>query len=208
MTPLGGAHDPLKWLEVRRRWVRLMAGHMPFGFASHFPGPSEYITLIRNPIDRMVSEYHYIRQHPLNPASSAARRLSLLEFVAEDHAFSRNCYARWLSNAAFGAKFQSDQEMVDTALRNLGQFSFIGITEQFGTAITHLCEKYELDPYTCSEQNRNRATPHRALLSREEHRAIERHNSLDLIIYEHCLSMCWSRNVGTPENSLRVATPA
>ena len=160
---------------------------MPADLATHFPGTTEYVTLIRDPVARTVSEYHYLRQHKSNPAFLAVSRLSLLDFVATDYAFSRNCYARWLSNAAFGKAFPTEEGMLNAAMDNLRQFSFIGITERFEIAIRRLCEKYDLATHAGSEQNRNRSTPLGIRISMEERSFIQQQNSLDMIIYEHCI---------------------
>jgi Sulfotransferase domain len=180
-----GAHDALRWSRLRRAGIRILAGHMPYGFTDRFPGRFDYITLLRNPIARAASDYHFSRKTHTNSASSAARQLSLAEYVDRNYGQSNNCYARWLSNAVFGAAYSSETEMLNAALRNLSQFSFIGITEEFETSVQQLCLKYGLTQYGTTAQNRNDATPLDLKLSSEEVRAIERGNELDLAIYQH-----------------------
>jgi hypothetical protein len=187
MEPLDGAHRPLMWPAWRRARIRLLAGHMPFGFAAHFPGPSEYVTLVRDPIARTISDYYFCRNNPSNPAHEAAIALPLVEFVGRGYAFTQNCYARWLSNEPFGAHFRDPDEMLRRALTNLSQFSFIGITEQFEVAVKRLCRKYGLVPHAATKVNRNAATPEAGLVSDEEREVIRRANALDLVIYEKCL---------------------
>jgi len=96
---------------------------MPFGFAEHFPGQSEYITLIRDPIARAISDYFFCLKNPSNPAHQAARTCRSASSLARVTAPLKNCYARWLSNAAYGAKFRNQDEMLREAMRNLSQFS-------------------------------------------------------------------------------------
>ena len=72
---------------------------MPFGFAQHFPGVSEYLAFVRDPVSRAVSDYHFCRKNPANPAFAAANRLSLKEFVEADHSYLRNGQTRWHSFA-------------------------------------------------------------------------------------------------------------
>jgi hypothetical protein len=92
-----------------------------------------------------------------------------------------------LSNAAFGKAFPTEEGMLNAAMDNLRQFSFIGITERFEIAIRRLCEKYDLATHAGSEQNRNRSTPPGIRISMEERSFIQQQNSLDMIIYEHCI---------------------
>jgi hypothetical protein len=186
MQPLSGAHDPLAWPAWRRKRVGIVAGHMPFGFAKHFPGRSEYITLLRDPISRAVSDYHFCRKNPSNPAHEAATALSLREFVGRGYGSSQNCYARWLSNAVFGAKFHKEDDMLREAMHNLSHFSFIGITELFDLSVARLCQKYGLAPRANSEVNRNAATPEARSLTAEELEVLRKSNALDQVIYEEC----------------------
>jgi hypothetical protein len=185
LQPFEGAHDPLRWSFIRRAGIRILAGHMPFGFTSRFPGRFEYITFLRNPVSRAISDYHFSRMNPSNPASGAAQRLSLIDFVKQSHGLSNNCYARWLSNAVFGAAYASESEMLRAALRNLSEFSFIGLTEQFESAVHELCRRYDLTQYGTTSRNRNDATPQGFAVSNEELHVLERCNELDLAIYQH-----------------------
>jgi hypothetical protein len=189
MQVLSGAHDPLSWTERKRQRISLLAGHMPFGFAEHFPGPSEYVTLLRDPIARVVSDYFFCRQNPTNPAYPFANKLPLVEFVARGYGSSQNCYAQWLSNAAFGARFGSEEEILDAALKNLSQFSLIGITEQFDLSIEHICKRYDLVTYPVNEVNKNAATPEGRSISDEEIQVVRGHNLLDLAIYDVCVKL-------------------
>jgi hypothetical protein len=172
---------------LRQAAIQVLAGHMPFGFAARLPGHFEHITFLRAPVTRTVSDYYFLRRSPSNPASAAARRLSLVEFVEGDHGSSNNCYTRWLSNAAFGASFSSDTAMLETALHNLALCSFVGITEQFALCAERLCRKFHLRPYQGTESNRNGATPPEFSLSPKERDVIERRNWLDLTIYSRVL---------------------
>jgi len=159
---------------------------MPFGFANRFPGPSEYITLIRDPIARAISDYHFCRTNSLNPAHGAACALSLTEFVERGYGFSQNCYARWLSNAAFGAKFRHQDEMLQEALNNLARFSWVGITEEFDLSVKRICARCGLIPHATREGHRNRATPEARHVSAEEREFVGHFNRLDQAIYEEC----------------------
>jgi hypothetical protein len=189
MQVLNGAHDPLSWTQRKRANVSLLAGHMPFGFAAHFPGISEYVTMVREPMARVVSDYYFCRRNPTNPAHVFANTLTLVEFVARGYGSSQNCYAQWLSNAAFGAKFRSENQMLDAALKNLANFSFVGITEQSDLSIQRICKRYDLTVYPLTEANKNASTPEGRSISEEEIQIVRNHNLLDIAIYDVCLKL-------------------
>jgi len=70
---------------------------MPFGFASHFPGASEYFTFLRDPVERAVSDYYFCRRDPANEAHAAAMKLSLIEFAEANYSFVGNGLVRRLT---------------------------------------------------------------------------------------------------------------
>jgi hypothetical protein len=184
LKPQGGADDPLRWSEAKRRRIRLLAGHMPLELVHHLPGPSESVTLLRDPVSRTISDYHYCHRNPTNPAHEMARKLSLIQFVERGYGLSHNCYARWLSNASYGTLFSTEPEMLQAARKNLATFTLVGITEWFDMSARRICERYQLSQGPLSAVNRNDATPHGNDISAEERRVIIRHNELDRLIYE------------------------
>src|SRR5262252_5423022 len=48
----------------KRERYRLIQGHLSFGFHRHLPGNSIYVTLLREPIARVLSFYYYAKSQP------------------------------------------------------------------------------------------------------------------------------------------------
>lgn len=184
LRPQAGADDPLRWTAARRSRIQVLAGHMPLGLAEHFPGRSESVTMLRNPIKRTVSDYCYCHRNPANAAHEMARKLSLVEFVERGYGLTHNCYARWLSNAIYGTRFSTEDEMLEAARKNLGTFTLVGITEWFEMSVRRICERYQLTEGPLSAVNRNDETSKEIQISAEERRVIVRCNELDGLIYE------------------------
>lgn len=44
--------------------MRLVMGHFPFGLHEAMPGPARYATMMRDPLDRVVSLYYHYRNNP------------------------------------------------------------------------------------------------------------------------------------------------
>ncbi len=185
LQPQGGAEDPLQWTDAKRRRIWLLAGHMPLELAHHFTGPREFITLLRDPVARTVSDYFYCRRDATNPAHQIAQSLSLAQFVEGGYGLTHNCYARWLSNAGYGTSYATENDMLQAALKNLATFAEVGITESFDASARRICERYGLIQYSLSTANRNEATPPEVHISKEERAVIARYNELDRVIYEN-----------------------
>ena len=67
--------------EERRHHFTLVAGHMPFGIHEYFP-ESTYVTMLRRPVDRVVSHYYYALKNPDHYLHDQARKMSLKEYVS------------------------------------------------------------------------------------------------------------------------------
>ena len=50
--------------EEERARLRCLMGHIQFGYHRHLPQETVYITLLREPMARFVSEYHHLSRHP------------------------------------------------------------------------------------------------------------------------------------------------
>ena len=54
--------------------IRVLSGHFPIGLDRYLPGPSFYATILRQPVDRVLSDYYYCQRaesHPLHAAIKA-----------------------------------------------------------------------------------------------------------------------------------------
>src|SRR5215470_1752763 len=61
----------------RRRRVRLIYGHVPMGIHTLVERPARYVTLLRHPVDRVISSLYYIRQRHEIPIQPLIREMSL-----------------------------------------------------------------------------------------------------------------------------------
>ncbi len=50
--------------EAERASYDVMTGHVPFGVHRHVPGPSVYMTMLRDPVERIVSHYYFVLSKP------------------------------------------------------------------------------------------------------------------------------------------------
>jgi hypothetical protein len=53
-----------EWPAARRARYRLISGHFPYGMHEQVPGPSRYMTMLREPIVRVLSFHAFVRNDP------------------------------------------------------------------------------------------------------------------------------------------------
>jgi hypothetical protein len=76
-------HDRLP--HGKRRALALVNGHVPFGVHAIFEPHAKYITLVREPADRVVSAFYYMLTTPTEPRFYPhLKDMTLGEFVASD----------------------------------------------------------------------------------------------------------------------------
>ncbi len=178
--------------ESERARIRLIKGHMFFGIHAHVPNAYTYITVLRNPIDRVISHYYYVRSKPSHPFYQIVheRNMSLHDYVTSGMSPElENNQVRTL----FGPDHRSvphgecSRAMLDTAQQHLKEhFSVVGLADRFDETL--LLMKVELGwrGYPVYEsRNVTRSRPVRTAVSSETMKQIEMLNLLDIELYEN-----------------------
>lgn len=169
--------------DADRRRLRFLHGHVPFGVHSALPG-TRYLTLLRHPVARLVSVYHYALREPAWAAHRVIhdRRLTLEEFIDSPAAAEFNDgQTRFLAG---GDQSAPTRETLAAALHNLGeQLAFVGITERFDASLALLRRRLGWQRRFYRRENVNRRRPPLARVAPRVVALIERRNALDLELY-------------------------
>jgi len=67
--------------EASRHSIRFVSGHVPIGVHKLFPQRGQYITILREPVDRVVSSFHYVRKIPTLPIHNAIKDMTLEQYM-------------------------------------------------------------------------------------------------------------------------------
>jgi hypothetical protein len=108
-------------------------GHMPFGLHTRLPQPATYLTVLRDPIDRGISEYYYALSRVVHPDHRKMKELTIEEYIqATPHA---NVQTKLIAGQDPGYDFfagECTSATLATAKENLlTHFSLVGLTERF-----------------------------------------------------------------------------
>jgi hypothetical protein len=173
---------------LNRKPVRFVYGHVGFGIAKYLPSDFSMITILREPTERVLSQYYFLRGRKKSP--EAYYQKHSLEYALSDpgvnHYFS-NAQTRVLSSVEVQISQKSATDMgqrdLRTALANLKRFSLVGFTEEFNSMLAELSARFRLKTDEFTVQKRNRSRPPMAEIPRRTRQLIARANELDQELY-------------------------
>jgi hypothetical protein len=171
----------------RRKEIRFLTGHGVFGLHSFLKGETEYVTMLRRPVSRVISNYYYVLRSPGH---------RLYKDVAEEgmtlHEYVSSGINRVLDNqmvrqvTGIGGDEDPGEEVLDQAKENLDMwFGVVGLVERFDESLVLMKERYGWGDVSYRKRKVASDRPGREDLSRALLRKIEERNRLDTELYEY-----------------------
>lgn len=177
----------LRKLSKRRLGcMRMFKGHMLFGLHQVLPQPSTYITVLRNPVDRVLSAFYYMRNYRLHPQYWKLRRENWTVERFVERSTRDNVQCKIIAAADYHSP--CTQDILERAIDHLDRyFSVVGLSERFeeSLALMKLRFGWQLNSY--SSFNVTRARPQKADLPQTTLELITERNRFDVALYEHAL---------------------
>jgi hypothetical protein len=126
--------------------IRCVIGHMPYGLHEWTPGSAVYLAFVRDPVERALSQYHYIRGNPVLqrqiglPEDSTCSLEAFLE--AEKRMGMCNLQVRFLTGAGnmldrFLPPYPPlPEDALEKALGNLrDEYAVVGVAKRFDESV-------------------------------------------------------------------------
>ncbi|HEY3128872.1 MAG TPA: sulfotransferase family 2 domain-containing protein [Acidobacteriota bacterium] len=120
-----------RFSEQRRRRFRVVRGHLLYGIHEFLPQGATYITMLRDPVARLLSTYSFILRRPLHPLHRKlkAGRLGVEDLIRMTP-HRQNLQCRFISGIGTGGN--CDERVLEVAKENLTRaFRVVGLCEQF-----------------------------------------------------------------------------
>lgn len=163
---------------LSRRDLRAVIGHFWFGLHEHVARPSRYITLLRDPVERVVSLYYYAKLEETMSLEEFARKPPFKEVD--------NDQVRRIAgvNPPVG---ECTRAMLDLARENLQRhFDVVGTTERMDETLAQLNVKLGWNREVVSfPRNVNAARPSSSVLTPEAVEAVRARNELDYELWRY-----------------------
>ncbi len=152
--------------------IKCVFGHYSFGIHRKFSEPHLYFTMLRDPVERIISMYCY---HKSKTNQMWVRDATLPEFL-ERHPAATNGQTKLIGG-------QGQPVDLDKAKSNLRRFAAVGITERFEESMRLFKRSFGWTQTTWRPMNVSRGRLRRRDILPETIRAIEKHNEHDAELY-------------------------
>ena len=168
-----------------------IVGHLPFSFFSQleFPKPTLHLTILREPVSRLISYYHYVRSSQTHYLHDwvMGEEIGMHDFFLRKPTMEvDNMHVRFLcttdcSNVQIG---ECTQAMLEEAKFNLkNSFDVVGLQEEFDKTMLLTASSLKWKRVTKPEINRNPLKPKRDQVPEETILLIKSLNELDIELY-------------------------
>ena len=180
--------------------LQLIRGHFPYGIHRCLSQPVEYITILRDPIERTISNYYYVLRSPDHHLHErvVSQKMGLKEYILEcPNKQLDNGQARMISGDGFQAPFgKCGRELLEQAKHNLqNSFSVVGLTERFDETVLLMARRFGWKRTHYVRRNATEKRLPREQLDPEILEAVKAINALDLELYAFAKTL-FERAVG------------
>ncbi len=180
--------DWRSWPDERKRGIRYMQGHFIFGAHQDLPQECSYVTMLREPIDRVISLFYYLKRntrHPLNRVI-VERKMDLETFITSGISDEvNNNQTRLVS----GASDMREDEMLDIAKEHIdNRFAIAGVMEHFDETLVLLKKQIGLRNIFYGIRNQTINRPAKDQEPAHTLQLINEHNRADIELYAYAKS--------------------
>jgi hypothetical protein len=161
--------------------LQCVYGHHRFGVHEYFQQPFTYITMLRHPVERIISTYYFILQNERNRMHQKVKPLTFEQFVRSTDPDLQvpltNHQTRYLSGER--------KPNLNKALQHMdAHFSVVGITELYNESLFIMKKKLGWDHISYQKKNVTKKRKRQTDIGLDTIEIIKRKNPLDLHLYE------------------------
>lgn len=168
--------------------VRIVRQHKTFDFLSCFPRPPYTITMLRSPLDRVISYYRYVKTVPSHSLHNLVIEEQIdietfLDIAPRVDTYNSQTWRLCGSEIFLKDEF-SDQEKLSLAKQHLEQIAYFGLQEQFDLSLKLLSWKFRWPVLQWDVVNKSKAKFTAEDLPPSAHQKIEEMNLLDQQLFD------------------------
>ncbi|MCU0445449.1 MAG: sulfotransferase family 2 domain-containing protein [Microscillaceae bacterium] len=172
--------------QAEKEEIRLLRGHMPFGYHQYFNSPSRYITVLREPVKRVISHYYYVLSRPNHYLYEVvtSRNMTVEEYVVSDITHELD-NGQTRSISGIPPEEKCTEEALQMAIKNLDEhFLLASVLDYFDETLIMLKEELGWGYPVYYNENINKKKP-TAPVSNEIKKQIAERNKYDIQLYNY-----------------------
>jgi len=167
--------------EQTRSKIRVLEGHLQFGLHEHLSVPVDYVTMLRDPVDRMISMYYWILGNQKHILNSVVKSMSLADFAGSGFEITANHQTRLIS----GLMQNFSADALSVAKNNLtSHITAFGLNEKFDESLILFKSLLGWKRVFYVRRNVTKNRPRRDEPPDSTIQVIKNHNALDIELYE------------------------
>ena len=180
--------------EERRGDTQLFYGHMAYGLHDYFPQGATYFTVLRHPVERVISFYYFVRRndkHYLHDFS-LEETTDLATFAQSGHTnVTDNFQVRLVSgiwdDVPFGGLTEEHLALAKQVLRE--KIEVFGLTERFDETLLFLKDAFGWPNIWYRSRNVTKNRPQQEAISAEMLQSIAEQNHWDMELYAYAQTL-------------------
>lgn len=155
--------------------INCIYGHMNFGMHRLLSKPYTYMTMLREPIDRVISHYYYfLGKNHFKSETSFEEFITKPKFI--------NFQTRYISGGSI-----PNLQLAKENIQNY--FSIVGITEMFDESLFLMKQQFSWENIYYAKKNVTGSRPTKEQLSKDTIDLIVKHNELDIELYQYAKNL-------------------
>lgn len=174
------------WLEMNKARYRFIGGHSSYGLHRLILRDYQYITFLRNPIDRAVSHYYFIYsgksanyEHPMY---RVCRKYSLQE-VYQKNLLSPNLITKCIAGVNGNAIVRNSD--LKKAKKNLmDSYAIYGIQERYQESMKLFANFFGWNKGLYEDVPKQKVTPYKPIIDEGISTALKEMHQYDIELYE------------------------
>lgn len=175
--------------------IKVLKGHQAFGHHTKFRNPDKvaYITMLRDPIERIISNYYFILERPNHHTHKALveNNYTIADYVSSGViANAENAQVRLLSDNIDTSHGECTREMLEQAKHNLKhRFAAVGINKCYDEFLMLIQAEFGWRSPYYTRQNKTKKRIKREELTEEHLKVIREYNALDIELFEYAKTL-------------------
>lgn len=164
-------------------------GHMVFGVHRYADQAVDYLSMVRDPVNRVLSDYYYVLQTPWHECYDpvVTQHYTLRDYVTSGvTTYTDNIQVRMLSGEGKAVPYGAcTAAMLERAKTNIDdRFAVVGVTERFDESLILMQRALGWRTPWYVRKNKTKRRPPREAVSDEVRDLIREQNALDVELYQ------------------------